>query len=33
LSANGVPGRGLDVDRGVDSSTGIWAAGVPRIVT
>jgi hypothetical protein len=26
---NGVPGRGLDVDAGVDISTGIYAAGEP----
>lgn len=31
--SNGVPGRGLEVDRGVDISTGILGAGVPRIVT
>ena len=28
-----VPGRGLDVDRGVDSCTGMFGAGVPRNVT
>ena len=26
---NGVPGRGLDVDAGVDISTGIYGAGEP----
>lgn len=31
--SNGVPGRGLEVDVGVDSSTGIFGAGVPLIVT
>ena len=31
--SNGVPGRGLEVERGVDSSTGIFGAGVPAIVT
>jgi hypothetical protein len=29
----GVPGRGLDVDRGVDIWTGTRAAGVPLTVT
>jgi hypothetical protein len=29
----GVPGRGLEDDLGVDSCTGIFAAGVPRTVT
>src|SRR5580704_927402 len=33
LVSNGVPGRGLLVDFGVDASTGIPGAGVPRIVT
>jgi hypothetical protein len=31
--AKGFPARGLDVDRGVDSSTGTRGAGVPSIVT
>lgn len=31
--SNGVPGRGLVLDAGVDSSTGIFGAGVPAIVT
>jgi hypothetical protein len=31
--SKGVPGRGLDDDLGVDASTGILGAGVPRIVT
>jgi hypothetical protein len=30
---NGVPGRGLVADAGVDSSTGMFGAAVPRIVT
>jgi hypothetical protein len=30
---NGWPGRGLDVDFGVDASTGMFGAGVPRTVT
>ncbi|MGA7201254.1 MAG: hypothetical protein WBX26_05445 [Candidatus Cybelea sp.] len=31
--SKGVPGRGLDVDFGVDSSTGILGLGEPLIVT
>lgn len=31
--SKGVPGRGLTVFLGVDSSTGIFGAGVPRTVT
>ncbi len=31
--SNGIPGRGLEVDRGVEISTGISGAGVPRTVT
>ncbi len=31
--SKGVPGRGLDVFFGVDSSTGMCGCGVPRIVT
>lgn len=30
---NGLPGRGLDVDRGVEISTGIRGTGVPLAVT
>jgi hypothetical protein len=33
LVKNGVPGRGLAVDRGVDISTGTRGAGVPLTVT
>lgn len=33
LVSNGVPGIGLEVDRGVDISTGTSGLGVPRIVT
>ena len=31
--ANGVPGRGLALERGVEICTGIWAVGDARIVT
>ncbi len=31
--SKGVPGRGLDVDFGVDSWTGIFGLGEPLIVT